>query len=61
MTAKVWDANIGKELLTLIGHDDEVNSAVYSPDGQRVVTSCGKTAKVWDANTGKELLTLTGH
>ena len=61
-TAKVWDANIGKELLTLIGHDDEVNSAVYSADGARIVTaSVDKTARVWDAETGTELFTLTGH
>ena len=48
--------------LTLKGHDDGVKSAVYSPDGQRIVTaSVDKAAQVWDANTGQELMTLTGH
>jgi hypothetical protein len=48
--------------LTLKGHDDEVWSAAYSPDGHRIVTaSNGHTAKVWDAQTGKELFTLKGH
>ncbi len=48
--------------LTLKGHDDRVRSAMYSPDGKRIVTASGdKTAKVWDANTGQELMTLTGH
>jgi WD40 repeat protein len=37
-------------------HDDEVNSAQFSADGQRVVTaSQDKTARVWDAATGKAL------
>ena len=38
-TAKVWDANTGQELMTLTGHDDWVNSAVYSPDGKRIATA----------------------
>ena len=37
-------------------HDGEVNSAQFSPDGQRVVTaSWDKTARVWDAATGKAI------
>jgi hypothetical protein len=48
--------------LTLKGHDDEVWSAAYSADGDRIVTaSFDETAKVWDANTGQELFTLKGH
>ena len=48
--------------LTLKGHGDYVWSAVYSADGERIVTgSKDKTAKVWGAQTGKELRTLKGH
>ena len=48
--------------MTLKGHEGEVYSAAYSPDGERIVTaSDDKTAKVWDAKTGQELLTLKGH
>ena len=61
-TAKVWDANTGQELFTLIGHGDTVFSVAYSPDGYRIVTgSKDKTAKVWDAVEGQELFTLKGH
>ena len=61
-TAKVWDAETGKELLTLSGHEDSVTSVAWSPDGKRLATgSWDDTAKVWDAETGKELLTLNGH
>ena len=37
-TAKIWDAQTGKELLTLIGHNHWVYSVVYSPDGKRIAT-----------------------
>jgi hypothetical protein len=37
-------------------HDSWVNSAQFSPDGQRVVTASGDgTARVWDAASGKAL------
>ncbi len=58
----MWDAESGEELLTLSGHASGVNSAAYSPDGERIVTASEDgTAKVWDAESGEELLTLSGH
>jgi hypothetical protein len=61
-TAKVWDAESGKELLTLCGHSDKVSSVAFSPDGKRLVTASeDHTAKVWDAESGKELMSLRGH
>src|SRR5260370_38772180 len=60
-TAKVWDAESGKELLTLsVGA--QVDSVAFSPDSRRIAT-CGIEAianKVWDGQSGKELLTLEG-
>lgn len=61
-TAKIWDAETGKLLLTLKGHTASVNGIAFSRDGKRVATSSDDhTAKVWDIITGKELLTLSGH
>ncbi|MBZ5654311.1 MAG: TIR domain-containing protein [Acidobacteriia bacterium] len=61
-TAKVWDAESGKELLTLRGHSRPVCGVAFRPDGKRLATACGdQTAKVWDAESGKELLTLRSH
>ena len=61
-TAKVWDAETGRELSTLIGHDGGVGSVAWSLGGQRILTgSVNNIAKTWDAVTGKELMTLTGH
>ncbi len=60
--ALVWDTESGKLLVALQGHESQVNSAQFSPDGQRIVTaSDDKTVRVWDAQSGKLLATLQGH
>ena len=61
-TVKVWDAVTLKELETLSGHEGNVLSLAWSPDGRRFVSgSSDGTVKVWDAGTLKELETLKGH
>jgi WD40 repeat protein/tRNA A-37 threonylcarbamoyl transferase component Bud32 len=55
-TVRVWDAVTGKELLVLRGHDEPILTAVFSPDGSRIVSSDQKGAvRVWDARTGATL------
>jgi WD40 repeat protein len=56
--AKIWDANSGKELLSLGGRADYLD---YSPDGKMVAVSNDKTITLLDAKTGKHLQTLVGH
>mmetsp|Transcript_107535 Transcript_107535/g.270418 ORF Transcript_107535/g.270418 Transcript_107535/m.270418 type:complete len:108 (-) Transcript_107535:31-354(-) len=57
--AKLWDANSGKHMRTLCGHEGELSSAVFSPDGQQVLTSSlDGTARLWDAASGNCLHTL---
>jgi eukaryotic-like serine/threonine-protein kinase len=59
---KVWDAQTGRETLTLKGHTSAVSSVAFSADGKLIVSgSQDKTVKVWDAQTGQETLTLKGH
>jgi hypothetical protein len=61
-TARVWDAQTGEELFSLIGHEEGVWPASWSPDGTRILTgSEDNTARVWDAQTGEELFSLIGH
>ena len=61
-TARIWDAESGKEIAVLKGHTDRVRSAAFSRDGKRVVTASeDNTARIWDAESGKEIAVLKGH
>ena len=56
---KLWDANTGRELLSLSGHASSVRRCAWSPDGSCLLSgSLDNTLKLWDANTGKCLWTL---
>jgi WD40 repeat protein len=51
-----------RERTRLLGHEDYIRAAAFSPDGTRIVTASGdRTARLWDAVTGAEILTLKGH
>jgi WD40 repeat protein/serine/threonine protein kinase len=64
----VWDAQTGKELLTLKDSDGG-GQVVFSPDGKFLARGVGPTpgrgifgeVKVWDAKTGQETLVLKGR
>jgi WD40 repeat protein len=61
-TARVWDAESGKELIILSGHAEAVNSVAFSPDGTHLATaSSDKTVRLWNATSGEVLLTVSGH
>lgn len=58
----VWEWQSESYILKQQGHFDSMNALVYSPDGQRVVTTAddGKI-KVWDVNSGFCIVTFTEH
>jgi flagellar basal body-associated protein FliL len=58
----LYDASLGqRERAVLSGHTGPIYSAVFSPDGNRILTaSADKTARLWDRD-GKPLATLGGH
>jgi len=48
-TAKLWDAQTGRELVNL-AHETEVTAVAVSPDGKRLLTACADgTFNVWTA------------
>jgi hypothetical protein len=59
---KLYDAHLKqRERAVLAGHTGPVNSAVFSVDGTRILTtSSDQTARLWDAD-GRPLATLEGH
>ena len=60
--AGIWDVETSHRLFVLRGHGGAVSSAVYSPDGRRILTASGDaTARIWDAADGRELARLEGH
>lgn len=57
---KVWDTHTWTTLLTIWEANHAVISAVFSPDGKRVI-SAGQIVQVRDSNTGKRLSIQPGH
>jgi WD40 repeat protein len=60
-TAKLWDAETGKEIRSFAGHSEYVESVAFSPDGRRLLTGSMDRAKLWDAETGKEIRSFAGR
>lgn len=61
-SAKIWDVNTGKLVYKLQGFYANGGYAVYSPDGNSIVTaSMNNKAEVWDAVNGTLKYQLEGH
>lgn len=61
-TIKLWDAQSGQCLKTLVGHDNWVRALVFHPSGKFLLSaSDDKTIRTWDLLTGRNSKTLDAH
>lgn len=61
-TIHLWEANTGKLITQLQGHQDHVTSVAFSQDGKTLASgSSDKTVRLWDITTLKEITQLIGH
>ncbi|MGI5505324.1 hypothetical protein [Lentzea sp. CA-135723] len=51
-TARVWDPYTGGQRTALIGHDDSVTAALWSPFGAAVTGSLDGTVRYWNVSDG---------
>ena len=59
--ARIWDLNTGEILHSFLGHKDRVVSAIYSRDGNKVLTSSDDlTSIIWDKNTEFKIKLFSG-
>jgi WD40 repeat protein len=63
-TQKLWEIATGREIRTFTKHSEDLskdflNNAVFSPDGQHILTvGSDKTLRLWNVTTGRELRTF---
>lgn len=61
-TARIWDWNQGRELRSLSGHTNTLNSIDWSSDGRTLATaSSDGSVRLWDSESGALQRTLSGH
>lgn len=57
----IWDRKQDKAIRIMKGHNGDIWSLCFSPDGQYIVSSGDREIIVWNVSTGDTLHTLTGH
>jgi WD40 repeat protein len=59
---RLFDPATGEFKESLHGHMNMVSGVAFSPDGRRLISTCGgrEAVKLWDVSTRQEMLTLDG-
>jgi len=59
---RLWDGDRHAVILTMTGHDADVNALSVSGDGRRIASgSDDGTVRLWNASSGQAIATLRGH
>ncbi|KAM0792292.1 protein with putative role during mitosis [Microbotryomycetes sp. NB124-2] len=59
---RLWDAQSGQCLKTLVGHDNWIRALEFHPSGKFLLSaSDDKTIRVWDLETGRCTKTIEAH
>jgi WD40 repeat protein len=62
---RIWDAKNGRQIATLIGHDNWINELCFHPNNKHLISvSDDKSLRVWDLTTTRchrKLLNIHGH
>ena len=58
---QLHDVYSGRQVSVLSGHDVQIASVAFSPDGTILAAGSGVSFKLWDLATETELLTVTRH
>ena len=57
-----WVSPHDQPIAVFRGHEDQVVSVAFSPDGSRIASgSRDNTVRLWDASSGQELRVLRGR
>ena len=60
--ANIWHGDSGRDMFTLIGHEDNVIYGDFNSSGQQAITtSQDGTAKIWELKRGELQKSLNGH
>lgn len=61
-TARIWDLRTGSTLAELVGHEELISDASFSPDGSLVMTASAfdQTVRIWRVD-GFPPLVVSGH
>ncbi len=61
-TAVMWDLTTGESAPPISGHNGLIHHAIFSPDGQFLVTAgADGLVKLWDLQSGELVRTFSGH
>ena len=59
---KIWQTATGREVQTLVGHGELIESLVFLPDNRRIISGGrDKTIRLWDIGSGEQLRLFSGH